>query len=109
MEAKVENILSADIENLAERRGEEAVEWAIAAVREAEAATASRALELGVIDYIASDVPDLLTQMDGFVVTVRGEGDDARTRRMPSPCRSTSTRSSSFSTLSRRPLLPPRS
>ena len=73
MEDKVENILSADIENLAERRGEEAVEWAIAAVREAEAATANRALELGVVDYIASDVPDLLEQMDGFVVTVRGD------------------------------------
>ncbi len=73
MEAKVENILSADIENLAERRGEEAVAWAIAAVREAEAATANRALELGVIDYIASDVPDLLAQMDGHLVTVRGE------------------------------------
>ncbi len=73
MSAKVENILSADIENLAERRGEEAVAWAIAAVREAEAATANRALELGVVDYIASDMPDLLEQMDGFVVTVRGD------------------------------------
>jgi membrane-bound serine protease (ClpP class) len=73
MEAKVENILSADIENLAERRGEDAIEWAIAAVREAEAATANRALELGVIDFIASDVSDLLEQMDGMEVTLRGE------------------------------------
>ncbi|RLT38757.1 MAG: hypothetical protein DWI57_11480 [Chloroflexi bacterium] len=32
MEAKVKNILSADIENLASRRGEKAVEWAVAAV-----------------------------------------------------------------------------
>ena len=73
MQAKVVNILSADIENLAARRGEDAVEWAVAAVQEAAAATATRALELGVIDFIAADVPDLLEQMDGFVITVRGE------------------------------------
>lgn len=73
LEAKVENMLSADIENLASRRGDEAVEWAIAAVREAEAATAEQALELGVIDAIAQDIPDLLMQLDGFEVNVQGE------------------------------------
>jgi len=72
MEAKVKNILSADIENLAARRGDKAVEWAVAAVQEAAAATADRALELGVIDFIARDVADLAEQMDGFVVTVQG-------------------------------------
>ena len=77
MEAKVVNILSADIENLASRRGEEAVEWAVAAVQEAAAATDARALELGVIDFIAADVSDLLDQMDGFVVTVQGQERDA--------------------------------
>lgn len=73
MEAKVTNILSADIENLASRRGEEATEWAIAAVQEARAATAEQALELGVIDFIADDVTDLLEQIDGFAVEVRGQ------------------------------------
>jgi len=73
MEAKIKNILSADIENLATRRGEDAVEWAIAAVQEAAAATADQAMALGVIDFIASDVNDLLAQMDGFPITVRGE------------------------------------
>ncbi len=73
MEAKIKNILSADIENLATRRGEQAVEWAIAAVQEATAATADQALQLGVIDFIANDTNDLLAQMDGFSVTVRGE------------------------------------
>jgi len=72
MQAKVKNILSADIENLAARRGEKAVEWAVAAVQDAAAATADRALELGVIDFIATDVADLAEQMDGFVVTVQG-------------------------------------
>ena len=79
MEAKVVNILSADIENLASRRGEEAVEWAVAAVQEAAAATDARALELGVIDFIATDVADLLDQMDGFVVTVQGQERTLRT------------------------------
>jgi membrane-bound serine protease (ClpP class) len=73
MEAKIVNILSADIENLAARRGEEAVEWAIAAVQEAAAATADRALEIGVIDFVATDLSELLEQVDGFEVTVRGE------------------------------------
>ncbi|MEZ4633919.1 MAG: nodulation protein NfeD [Caldilineaceae bacterium] len=70
MEAKVTNILAADIENLAARRGEDAAQWAIAAVEEAAAATANRALELGVVDFIATDIDDLLTQLDGFTVTV---------------------------------------
>lgn len=73
MRAKVENLLSADVENLAARRGEEATEWAIAAVRDASAATAARALELGVIDFVADDVDDLLRQLDGFGVTVNNE------------------------------------
>ena len=70
MQAKIENILSADVENLSTRRGPEATAWAIAAVREAKAATAEQALTLGVIDFIADDVPDLLEQLDGFEVVV---------------------------------------
>jgi len=79
MAAKITNILSADIENLAERRGEAAVTWALAAVQEAAAATANQALELGVIDLIAPDVEDLLTQLDGFPVTVQGEPQQLQT------------------------------
>jgi membrane-bound serine protease (ClpP class) len=65
---KIVNILQADIEGLAQRRGERAVEWAREAVSEARAATAEEALELGVIDFIATDLSDLLRQMDGFSV-----------------------------------------
>ncbi len=72
LQAKIKNILAADIENLAARRGEQATEWAIAAVQNAEAATAARALQLGVIDIIAVDVDDLLAQLDGREVTVSG-------------------------------------
>jgi membrane-bound serine protease (ClpP class) len=73
MQAKIENILSADVENLSTRRGPEATEWAIAAVREAKAATAEQALDLGVIDFIADDVPNLLDQLDGFEVVVQDQ------------------------------------
>lgn len=73
MQSKVVNILAADIENLAARRGEEAVQWAIAAVEEAAAATADRALSLGVIDFIAADIADLLNQLHGFEVLVVGQ------------------------------------
>jgi membrane-bound serine protease (ClpP class) len=67
---KITNILQAEIEGLAQRRGEKAVEWAREAVSEARAATAEEALELGVIDFIANDLEDLLRQMDGFSVTL---------------------------------------
>jgi membrane-bound serine protease (ClpP class) len=67
---KIVNILQADIEGLAQRRGEKAVEWARQAVSEARAATAEEALELGVIDFIATDLSDLLRQMDGFKVAL---------------------------------------
>jgi membrane-bound serine protease (ClpP class) len=79
MEAKVVNILSADIENLAERRGPDAVDWAVRAVQEAAAATSNQALELGVIDFISDDLMDLLAQTDGFTVTVLGEERTLRT------------------------------
>ena len=66
--AKITNILSADIENLATRRGEAATQWAIAAVQDAAAATASQALELGVIDIIATDLNHLVEQLEGRTV-----------------------------------------
>jgi len=67
---KITNILQAEIEGLAQRRGEKAVEWARQAVSEARAATAEEALELGVIDFIANDLTDLLRQMDGLNITL---------------------------------------
>ena len=73
IKAKETNILVADIKNLAARRGEKAVDWAERAVSEAAAATADEALELGVIDVIAEDVPDLLRKLDGKTVVVAGE------------------------------------
>lgn len=70
MEQKVKEDLKAQARALAARRGDDAVAWAESAVEEAKAATAQEALELGVIDFVAVDLEDLLVQMDGFRVTL---------------------------------------
>src|SRR5262249_53983408 len=69
MERKVVNDAVACIRGLAELRGRNA-EWAEQAVRGAASLSASAALKQGVIDVIARDVPDLLTQIDGREVRV---------------------------------------
>lgn len=73
IKAKLINILTADVENLAARRGDAAVTFAREAVEKARAATANEAIDLGVIDFVASNLPDLLQQMDGFEVTIDDE------------------------------------
>lgn len=70
--AKLTNILVADIKNLAARRGPEAQAWAEKAVSEAAAATAEQAKAMGVVDYVATDLPDLLRQLEGRQVQVAG-------------------------------------
>ncbi|MFC0711217.1 NfeD family protein [Azorhizophilus paspali] len=58
------NDAAAYIRGLAQLRGRN-VEWAEQAVREAVSLSAREALELKVIDYQATDLPDLLRQLDG--------------------------------------------
>jgi membrane-bound serine protease (ClpP class) len=70
METKIKEDLKAQVRALARRRGEEAIAWAESAIEEAKAATAEEALEMGVIDFVAYDLQDLLDQMDGFEVKV---------------------------------------
>lgn len=72
LRSKIENILVAEIKSLSDRRGEEAIAWAEEAITEAKAANAEEALEMGVIDFIAQDLDDLLAQLDGFTVEVNG-------------------------------------
>ncbi len=72
IQRKITQDLVADIENMTKRRGEKATEWAIRAVEEAAVATADEALELGVIDVTATNLDDLLRQLDGRVVDVNG-------------------------------------
>ncbi|HWX22287.1 MAG TPA: nodulation protein NfeD [Candidatus Binatia bacterium] len=64
MKQKLESYASSYIESIAERRGRN-VEWARAAVLQSESVTATKALDLRVIDVIAKDLPDLLQQIDG--------------------------------------------
>ncbi len=67
--AKEKNILRATVRGLAERRGPEAVALAESAIESASAASASEAYAIGLVDFIATDLPDLLRQLDGFQVT----------------------------------------
>ena len=64
MKQKLENYASSFIETIADKRHRN-VEWAKSAVVESKATTAEKALDTGVIDLIAVDVPDLLKQLDG--------------------------------------------
>ncbi len=70
MDAKIKNVLSAQVRSLAERRGPEAVALAEDTIRSARAVSASEALAVGLIDGIAVDLPDLLEQLDGRTVWV---------------------------------------
>jgi membrane-bound serine protease (ClpP class) len=71
MEAKATNDAVAYIRGLAELRGRNA-EWAERAVREAASLDAREAVATKAVDFMARDVPDLLAQADGRVVTVSG-------------------------------------
>ncbi|MBW8865354.1 MAG: nodulation protein NfeD [Verrucomicrobia bacterium] len=64
MKQKIENYTSSFVETIADKRHRN-VEWAKSAVMESKATTAEKALDLGVIDFIADDLTDLLKQLDG--------------------------------------------
>ena len=68
IETKQKEILKATVRSLAERRGEQATALAEATIEEAIAVSAKEALDVGLIDFIATDIDDLLTQLDGFTV-----------------------------------------
>jgi membrane-bound serine protease (ClpP class) len=64
MRSKMTNDAVAYIKSLAVARGRNA-SWAEDAVRQAVNVPATEALELGVVNYLAVDLPDLLRQLDG--------------------------------------------
>ncbi len=64
---KLVNDSASYMKSLAAKRGRNQ-EWAEKAVRESETATAEEALELGVIDVVASDLEDFLNRIDGMKV-----------------------------------------
>ena len=72
MKEKVVNDASSYIKSIAQKRGRN-VEWAEKAVRESSSITNEEALKLGVIDFIAEDIPDLLKKLeDRKVKTPKG-------------------------------------
>ncbi len=72
MERKQINDAVAYIRGLADLRARNA-DWAESAVRDATNIEANEALRLNVIDLVASDMDDLLAQLDGREVTLNGE------------------------------------
>ncbi len=70
MTKKLENFAASYIQTLASQRHRN-VQWAESAVRESASISAEKALELRVIEIIAPDFDNLLTQLNGRVV--RGE------------------------------------
>lgn len=64
MAEKIENDAAAYVESIATKRNRNK-EWAIKAVRESVSITEIEALKINVIDLIATDLDDLLSQIDG--------------------------------------------
>jgi len=80
MMKKLENFSVSYIEAIAARRHRN-VEWAASAVRESASISSEKALELKVVDLIASDLPDLLKQLNGRDVdgrTLKTAGADVK-------------------------------
>ncbi|MCL5038079.1 MAG: nodulation protein NfeD [Chloroflexi bacterium] len=67
MEEKITNDAVAYIKSLAEKRGRN-LEWAVKAVRKSESISATEALKIKVIDYIAKDDKALLKYLTGKTV-----------------------------------------
>lgn len=82
MERKVVNDAVAYIRGLAELRGRNA-EWAEQAVRGAASLSATAALKEKVIDLIAPDIPELLTQLNGREVKLGDHAIKLATRDLP--------------------------
>jgi len=67
MGEKIINFASSFAQSIAEQRGRN-VEWAVDAVRESDAITATEALKINVIDIISPNITELLNDVDGMEV-----------------------------------------
>jgi len=72
IETKRKEILKATVRSLAAQRGAQATALAEATIDDAKAVSAAEALQVGLIDIIATDIPDLLQQADGRRVEAGG-------------------------------------
>jgi membrane-bound serine protease (ClpP class) len=78
-EQKLKETLRATVRSLAERRPAEAIRLAEDTIDLASAVSATEALQVGLVDFIAVDVSDLLEQADGFTVNVQGSPQQLQT------------------------------
>jgi membrane-bound serine protease (ClpP class) len=83
LEAKEKNIIKALVRSLAEGRGEEALRIAEETIESAHAVSASEALEIGLVDFIAANAPDLVEQLHGFEITTIDGQQILETRNSP--------------------------
>jgi len=70
---KISEDLKATVRNLTAQRSDAASSLAEEMIEDARAVTAQEALEIGLIDAVADDVPDLLNQLDGLTVFVNDQ------------------------------------
>ncbi|HVN53800.1 MAG TPA: nodulation protein NfeD [Anaerolineaceae bacterium] len=73
LESKIKNTLKATARSLAQYRRPEAIQLAEETIESARAVSANEALQVGLVDFIASDIPDLLRKLDGFQVHMNGD------------------------------------
>lgn len=74
LKAKEMEALKATVRTLTERRGAQAVQLAQDTIEKARAVSANEALQAGLVDFVASDVDDLLEKLDGFSIeTAEGQ------------------------------------
>jgi membrane-bound serine protease (ClpP class) len=71
-EIKTKEILKALVRSLTTRRGAEATALAEATIDTAKAASADEALKAGLVDYIAPNLPQLLTMVNGANIQFNG-------------------------------------
>ncbi len=72
-ELKTKNALAATARSLTERRGAAAQKLAQDTIMNAVAVSSSEAMQAGMIDIIATDLNDLVRQLDGFTVQVNSQ------------------------------------
>jgi membrane-bound serine protease (ClpP class) len=81
MQHKLVNDAAAYLRSLAELRSRN-VEWTVQAVREGASLSAKEALSAGVINLLARNRDDLLTQLDGYPVNMDGDTEILNTEDM---------------------------
>lgn len=72
LESKLLNDTVAFIKSIAKERNRN-VDWAVQSVADSDSITSDEALEKGVVEYVATDLNDLLNQINGTEVMINGK------------------------------------